>query len=208
MAQTYLDIQNAILLNAFDSATYRNSAKQAILDALGDIARQMRLPANETTTTITTVGGTASYALPGTNVRLIDVEDTTNNSGLDEMDLDTFDDLPPSNGTPEVYSLYANNIQFWPTPNSPITITARYLRTMGLPASDGDVMATVTGLPEESLGMLVSFGRHRLFRYEDDAQMSAFWLSEYERELRRYKGAIQRRNLARVRRVPGPYRVR
>jgi hypothetical protein len=65
------------------------------------------------------------------------------------------------------------------------------------------VMATVTGIPEDYLHGLVEYARHRMFRLEDDAEMSAFWKNEWQETLRKLKGDVQRRDVGRKRQVPG-----
>jgi hypothetical protein len=53
MAQTYADIQTQVLFDDFNADKYRSTARQAILDAIGEVARQVRLPANETSQQLT-----------------------------------------------------------------------------------------------------------------------------------------------------------
>jgi hypothetical protein len=71
MAQTYADLQTqALWFDDFDADKYRAAAKQAILDAIGEVARQVRLPANETSQSRSPSSpGPASYSVPA-GVRL------------------------------------------------------------------------------------------------------------------------------------------
>jgi hypothetical protein len=73
MAQSFVDLQNQALSRDFDAATYRSEARQAILDALGEISRKVQLPANERVATITLVPGQASYTLPSANIRVLGI---------------------------------------------------------------------------------------------------------------------------------------
>jgi hypothetical protein len=206
MAQTYGDLQTQALSDDFNSTKYLSVAKQAILDAVGEVARQVRLPFNEATYNLPLVNGTASYTLPAgatAPVRILSVYDATNHDPLAEVEPDVLDDLAPMNGRPQIFALYNTQVTLYPTPNVTPTITVRYLKIGGAPTSDTDVMATVTGIPEDYLHGLVEYARHRMFRLEDDAEMSAFWKNEWQETLRKLKGDVQRRDVGRKRQVPG-----
>jgi hypothetical protein len=205
MAQTYADIQTQTLFDDFDASKYRATAKQAILDAIGEVARQVRLPANETSQFLTLVSGTGSYTVP-TGVRLIEVFDSDVDSPLSEISQQWIDDQPDSRGRPAVFALYGQSLTLYPTPDSAAyPITVRYLKQGAVPVSDTDQMAAVTGIPEDYLHGLVEYARARLFRYEDDPDMSAFWLGQWQDTLRKLKGDMQRRNTGRRRQVPGMF---
>jgi hypothetical protein len=205
MAQTYADIQTQVLWDDFSQDKYRSAARQAILDAIGEVARQVRLPANETSQALTLTSGTGSYSVP-TGVRLIEVFDSDIDEPLAEVSQQWIDDQPASNGRPAVFALYGQNLTLYPTPDSAAyPITVRYLRQGNVPANDNDPMAAVTGIPEDYLHGLVEYARARLFRYEDDPDMSTFWDAQWQATLRKLKGDMQRRNTGRRRQVPGMF---
>jgi hypothetical protein len=205
MAQTYADIQTQVLFDDFDASRYRSAAKQAILDAIGEVARQVRLPANETSQTLTLTSGTANYSVPA-GVRLTEVYDSGVDQTLSEVSEEWLDTQPDSTGRPVVFALYGSSLTLYPTPDSATyPITVRYLKQGSVPVNDNDQMAAVTGIPEDYLHGLVEYARARLFRYEDDPDMSAFWDSRWQDTLRKLKGDLQRRNTGRRRQIPGMF---
>src|SRR3954447_18818031 len=109
MAQTFADLQIQTLHDDFDASKYRSHARQAILDAIGEIARQVRLPANETSQQLTIVSGTGSYSVP-TWVRLLEVVVPQTDEPLAEVSQQWIDDQPNSTGRPAVFALYGQNL--------------------------------------------------------------------------------------------------
>jgi phosphopantothenoylcysteine synthetase/decarboxylase len=206
MAQTFLDLQNQALgPDDFDPGRYRAEAKQAIIDAIGEIARSTRLPANETSYTIPVVAGTQDYTLPtgasGT-VRVLSVIDTQTADPLQDITESTLDDLASSRGRPVAFSLYGANLSLYPTPDQTYSLTLRYLRQGGVPANDTDPVSATTGIPEDYLHALVEYARHRLFRKEDDFEAANYWEGQYRQSLQRLKADVQRRDVGAKRRVP------
>lgn len=210
MPQTYADLQTQALFDDFDAGKYRSVARQAILDAIGEVARSLRLPANEATYTLPLTAGTATYTLPSDSsgvVRILSVYDATNENDLDDVNPDTFDSFATATGVPTAFMLYGSGVQLYPTPAAPLpTITVRYLKRGGVPLNDTDAMADVTGIPEDYLHGLVEYARHRLFRYEDDPDMSQFWLTQWQATLAKLRGDVQRRDVGRKRQIPGQSR--
>lgn len=206
MAQSFLDLQNSALSDDFDPGKYRVEARQAILDAIGEIARSTRLPANEATGTITTAAGTQDYALPsgasGT-VRVLSLVDAQTDDPLTDITRAALDDTPDARGRPTSFALYASNVSLYPTPDQAYNFTLRYLRQGATPSNDSDMVAAVTGIPEDYLHALVAYARFRLFRKEDDWEAANYWEGQYRQTLQRLKADVQRRDVGAKRRVPG-----
>jgi hypothetical protein len=200
MAQTFLMVQNAALGDDFNES-YRTQVKQAINDALDKIARNAHLGKLETSYQPAIAVGTAAYDLPVADVRLRSVFDTLTRTPLTEVDQEDIDTAPVQVGVPWAYAQYAGQIVFYPTPSTARSITVRYLMRVTDLSADTDVVAT--SVPEEYVNMLISFARSRLFAWQDDPEMSAFWLAEWNRELAELRADAQRRSLRRVRQVPG-----
>lgn len=205
MPQSYLDIQNSALGNDFDPNVYRPLAKQSILDALGEIARKVQMPANEDTASVVTVAGTASYLLPATNIRVLTVFDAADGAELESVTQEAVDANPSQAARPSGYALYAGNIVLWPTPQTVRTLTLRFLGATGLPSLDTDIMQAATGVPEDYLHGLVEYARWRLFRQEDDFEAARFWQGEWQATLLSLKADVQRRDRSRKRQVPGMF---
>lgn len=202
MAQTLSDLLSLTLSNDFDASVYSTQARQAILDAVGEVSRNVRLPANETTSTITTVAGTAGYTLPTGAVRVLSIIDPATADPLTDVGMSVLDDEPDTRGRPSSYGLYGTSITLSPTPDQAYSLTLRYLRQGATPTSDSDVVATATGIPEDYLFGLVAYARGRLFLLEDDAEMAAVWQGQWQQALAKLKADVQRRDLSTVRRVP------
>jgi hypothetical protein len=203
MAQTFLDLVNSALSDDFDPGKYRPEARQAVLDAIGEISRNVRLPANETTQTITTVAGTNSYSLPTGNVRVLSLVDPQTADPLTDVEVSALDDTPSTGrGRPTSFALYGSSLTLYPTPDQAYSLTLRYLRQGATPSSDSDVVATTTGIPEDYLHALVAYARYRLFRKEDDWEAANYWEGQYRQTLQRLKAEMQRRDVGARRRVP------
>lgn len=202
MAQTLSDLLTLTLSNDFDAGVYSTPARQGILDAVGEVARNVRLAANEATTTITTVAGTQDYNVPAGTVRVLSVFDTQTDDPLEDITRVTLDDQPDSRGRPTSYALYGGSLSLYPTPDQAYSLSLRYLRQGATPVADSDVVATVTGIPEDYLFGLVAYARARLFYLEDDAEMAAVWQGQWQQTVQKLKADVQRRDLSSVRRVP------
>lgn len=204
MGQTYLDLQNEALSADFNPDTYRAVAKQAIADALSDMARQVDLPGMRGTWTPTITAGVASLTLPSDDLRILSAYDSVNHVPLDEVSQEAIDNAPIGRGRPQAYSVYGTSATLYPTPDQAYTLVFRYAKDISGEADTTDLSVYV---PDSYLNAAVSFARHRMFRLEDDAQMSQFWRAEYERDLLRMKADLQRGDRNLIRQIPGPYRA-
>lgn len=202
--RSFLDLQDDALGDDFGADKYRTSVKRWINDALADIARKVHLPGLEDVWTPTLVSGTSTYALPSDDVRILSAFDGDLHQSIDELMPADLDTAPTSSGRPSSFAQVGTSVVLYPTPDSAYSVSFRYLRTLtDLSADDSTAGPTI---PDSYADMVVSFVRSRLFRKEDDKEMSDFWRAEYERDLQSLRSDIQRRSRSRVRQVPGPYR--
>jgi hypothetical protein len=201
MAVTFGDLQTGALGDDFDDTKYRARVKQAINDGLDKIARNAHLGSLEVSYSPTIVPGTASYLLPTNDVRIRSVFDTLQHVPLEEVDIEDIDLAAAKSGRPWCYAQYGGSIIFYPTPSTAYAVTVRYMQNVTALVNDTDPVSVA--IPEEYGNMLISFARSRLFAWEDDPEMSAFWLAEWTRELSELRSDAQRRSLRRVRQVPG-----
>jgi hypothetical protein len=200
--RTYLDLQNDALGDDFDAGKYRVSVKQWINDALQDIARVAHIPGLEATWSPDILAGEASYELPSDKIRLLSAFGDDSRP-LGEVAIEDIDTTPAGSGRPVEFAQSGGNVVFYPAPDQAYTVTFRYLTSLA--ALTADIDAASLEIPDAYADMVVAFVRSRLFRKEDDVQMSQFWRSEYERDLLRLKADVQRRSRSRVRQIPGPY---
>jgi hypothetical protein len=189
MPQTLSDLQTLALSDDFDATKYGGRARQAILDAISEVARSLRLPSSEASYTVPTTAGVADYQLPSDFIRALGLYRTADDVRLYEQTTDEADQNEASTGLPYAYSVYGTTLTLYPTPNASTALRLRYLKEPNQPAQT-DAVASTTGIPESYLDMLVSYARAKLFRFEDDPEMSQFWYAEFRRELGRMRGDL------------------
>jgi len=187
--RTLSDLVTEALHDDFDRTKYGGRAQQAILDAISEVSRAMRLPGSERTYTVPVVAGTADYSLPSDFMRVLDVSRTADATRLVPLSPEELDEEDTATGTPVGFSTFGTTLTLYPTPNAAVDVRLRYLRELSTP-NVNDSVASVTGLPESGLDALVSFARSKLFRFEDDPEMSGFWRAEYQRDLNRLRGDL------------------
>lgn len=199
MADSFLDLQNLALSNDFDGDTYRQQAKRAINDALQDMSRRGAIPKLEQTDALAVTSQTVD--LPADNVRLLHVYVDSPRQPVQEISMDEFDELAsPATGVPRSFAVFSGTIYLYPAPVSQVTLVVRYRREPTTLVNDADNLGEI---PDGYGWMLVAFARSRLFAFEDDAQMAQYWMGEYERMLGLLRADVGRRDLGRVRQVPG-----
>jgi hypothetical protein len=204
--QTAGDLVTQALADDFSSAKYSTQALRAINDAIADVLRSARIPVREQIAAVAVSAGTRTYALPANTLRVLAVEDASGGL-LEQLDATWIDARGSDRGTPAGYALFGGTLTLYPLPSGDTTLTVRIQQIPSDLVSGAEVYAA-TGIPDSYQDMLVAFARSRLFRYEDDAEMSAFWRAEYERDLRRLRGDMGMRAVPRRRRVPGMMRAR
>ena len=204
-ARTFQDVQTDALSNDFDPTQYGPRAQTAIDDALRDIARNVRLGTLDQTYTVPIVANTQAYALPTDFIRLWEVWNPVDGWPLDGLGMPDIDTAPPgSTGKPTGYAIFANQIYLWPAPNNPTyQVNVRYSRDPAILINPTDPVSAV--IPDEYGDLLVAFARYRMFRFEDDADMTQFWRNEYDALLQRMKSDMQRQNPARTKQIQGRY---
>lgn len=82
-----------------------------------------------TSTSTTTVSGTASYAVPTGCRQTISIVDTTNKNKLEPRDIAWYEQQDTSTdvtGAPEYYVRYGSNYLLWPTPDGAYSLRIRY----------------------------------------------------------------------------------
>jgi hypothetical protein len=203
VGQTLNDLVSQALSQDFSASTYKSVAQQAIRDALTLVAREIDMPSLQGTWTPTLVAGTADYPLVADDVRILSAFDADTRAPLTELSRESLDAQTTGRGRPWAYAIYNGVLTVSPTPDQTYPLTFRYSKDMAALTDSSDVSAYV---PDGYLNMLVAFARHRLFRLEDDAQMSQFWRGEFDRDFARLRSDIQRGSRNRVRRVPGMFR--
>jgi hypothetical protein len=204
MAQTFVQLQDSVLGDDFDSTKYRTEAKQAINDALDDIARQASLPLLEGSFSPTLVAGTSSYAIPVDEVQITSAFDSDTHNPLRQVTRDWIDDRDDVRGAPYAYAQYGGQIILFPTPDRVYPLTFRYAKEAANVTLDAADVTTV--IPDSYAYAVVAFARSWLFAKEEDSVQSDFWLGRYDRALQRIKSDVGRRRP--TRQVPGMWASR
>jgi len=197
MAKTLAILATDVLSDDFDTIKYQARAEAAINDALKHIARTTDIPLNQTSSTIPTVSGTASYALPSDFLYMralthVDTGQTLSPlvGGIDEYDALVTTLTTGRSGRPGSYVVEANSLLLHPTPGSAYDIRLRYAK---VPVDLSGAVELSTIFPEEYGYLLVCFGRARLFRFEDDPQMADYWQAQFETGLAKLRTDLQYR---------------
>lgn len=183
--RSFKDLQDEVLNLGFNDARYRARIKTWLNEGLHRVARNSQLLDGQST--LNTVAG-QSLALPGTNLRVRAVRNTTTGRILDAITLDAyqqaFEDNMTATGSPEAYTVLNGQLLFVPAPDKayPMEITF-----WGNPADfvgDTDTVTTI-GLPagaDDYLHVLVDYAAYKAYRNEDDPEMATFYFNEFQRE--------------------------
>lgn len=180
---TFKEMQDEVLAHGF-AETYRTRVKTWLNTAQSRIARSLEVSEKFTSTTLTTVIGTDEYATPTNTIKVQGVIDEALGYQLDYiLNPDTLiagNANGTYNGRPVEYSFSPVGIILSPVPDAVYTFTVLYY----VRPSDLSADADVSTLPADFHDIMCSWTLARAYRSEDDAQMSQFYMTEYERDLR------------------------
>lgn len=194
---TFLELQDEALHDDFSATKYRALVKRWINQALHRIARRMKMRDLEAAQSIATVAGTSFYALNSDAVRVRSLHFVGDPESLTQVDLRDVDDSPAATGRPTDYAFNGSGITLYPSPDGAYTLELRYWRNALSLSNDGDVV----DIPADYEDLLVTFARAKLFRAEDDGDMYAFYMSQFESELQQMRADVQNRG-GQVKRTP------
>jgi hypothetical protein len=159
---------------------------QLVNAALQHISTERDWPWLEKTTTVDTVGGTATYAVPADWIRSVSVIGASGvplrRTPIDELDYMT------GSGTPRFFGIFGDQIVVRPTPSGVETLIHRYLATAPVLAADGDTPT----MPAVYHHALVAFASYLLFRRTGNVTEAGAALAEYEGWLDRMRKQADR----------------
>lgn len=187
--QTYRNIQDDVLsLISKSDAITRNRVKRWInLGQKNFVAREV-WPFRETTSTLTTVGGTQEYDIK-TNLPNIDEQNiisvTTQGGGGQKLTYKPFNQLralyPDLEATgaavPRFYYLKAGKIGFWPMPNDAYDIAVDYYALADDMVDDSDESI----IPDSYREALTHYALSREHDYNTDPDLAVKAMNEYEK---------------------------
>lgn len=183
---TFNDIYTEVLnTGGFDPTVYTSRVKSWVNTAQAQIARSVEIPDLFTSTVITTVAGTADYALPADLIRINGLIDTMNLWPLRSVDdsdyLFAADQLNLITGRPELYAIAPGAVaKLYPVPDAAYALTLTYYRRPPDLVNDTDV----SQIPVDYHDLMVSFALYKAYRSEDDIQMAQFYTQEFNAGVR------------------------
>jgi hypothetical protein len=178
---TFKVLQDEVLAHGFAEG-YRARTKVWLNQAQSRIARHVEIRELYTTSSYTTVAGTATYTLPTDFVRATGLQNTSQQYRLtyvDDPNLLREDNLLYQRGSPTSFSFSESGLLLSPIPGSVESLLLTYYKRPADLSADGDTSV----LPADYHDLMVSWTLSRAYRSEDDAQMSQFYQAEYQRDL-------------------------
>jgi hypothetical protein len=206
MLETFGECVNEVLQYGFNDGPQVNRARveRWINEGQKQIAREVEAPEFQTTQTLTLIQGQWKYQLPTDFLRMQDIYYPELVARLRPLDLQQYDMAAPAKfeGPPEMYTLYANELWLFPTPNnSTDTLEVRYIKTAPILTAEGDLPL----LDKDYLHLLTDYAVQRAFAAEDDIESATAWRTRYKEDLDAYASDKQRRDVDRPRTLDGSW---
>lgn len=196
MARSFSQLQAEVFHDEFDATKYAPLVQRWLNEAAQKFAREVQLPSQLVSTTITLPAGTSTYTVPDDWEVIENIWNGTN--PLDEIDPDDAQ-MDTSNGNINSFAIYGRTLTFRPAPVKSTTLTVRYQLTVSDMVNDQDPVS----IPEDYADVLVSYARSKAFAMEDDFEGSAFYRQLWEDGLSRARSRLQLRTRNRVRQISG-----
>ena len=199
--RTFLELQNEALHDDFSQTKYRALCKRYLNEAQRRIFRRARVPEGESTHVIVTVPGDPDVDEAVDLVRMSSLRNTTDAIPLIHRSVDELDELGASAGKPTHYAQVGRRLVFWPTPDAAYNLEGRTQVTATEMVADDDFPQLV----DDYCDLLVTWARSRLYRLEDDEEMSRALKEDFEIEFGQLRAEINRRRRGGRRQVPGAF---
>lgn len=178
----FLALQNAVLIERFDPTVYRDRVKGWLNDANSKVRRRLKLPDAELRGPLVTVAGQPMYDVPAGTLRVLGVSYPVEAQRLEPLDLRALDVVEVgATGRPTGYVFTGTKLVFTPTPDAAYTLELDTISAAPKLVADSDVPA----LPEEYHDVLVTYAQSRGYRSEEDFELAAAFMNDYELELQR-----------------------
>lgn len=151
------------------------------LDAAINVALQKSTtthdwPWLQTTTTITTVVGTDTYAVPADFLRTNSITVTTTGEVIEVRAMKVIRQIVSAATPPEVYSIYAGSVYLRPIPSVIQTLTHDYYRIENTLLSDSDASL----VPDPFADGIVEYAAYLLFRVTRELDKADDALAAYK----------------------------
>jgi hypothetical protein len=181
----------------------RKRIEQWVNEGQKMVAREVEAPEFQTTEVLKMIQGTWKYPLPADFLRMQDIYYPELVARLKPLDLQQFDMSAPAKfeGPPEMYTLYANELWLFPTPNSTELLEVRYIKTAPVLKTEAEIPL----LDKDYLHLLVDYAAERAFKAEDDIEAAQAHRTRWKEDLDNYATDKQRRDVDRPRTLDGSW---
>ena len=178
------ELRAEVNARGFTTPTFTDARiNQLLNDAQNFVARRCNYWVNESSDSISTVSGTASYAWPSDLGRVREVFGTDEHFALVPVGLRQIDRSLPANGRPYFYALDGGNIHLYPTPDNVYTLTLRYWAIPTAMSSDSDT----PNLPTDWHHILWTYVVWKCFEADDDSALGPYWKNEFNQLLAEFE---------------------
>jgi hypothetical protein len=205
MLETFGEVVNEVLQFGFNDGPQvnRKRVENWVNEAQKQIAREVEAPEFQSTENLTMIQGQWKYPLPSDFLRMQDIYYPELVARLRPLDLQQYDMAAPAKfeGPPEMYTLYADELWLFPTPNSSELLEVRYIKTAPVLKAETDIPL----LDKDYLHLLTDYAIERAFHAEDDMEAAASWRTRYKEDLDAYATDKQRRDVDRPRTLDGSW---
>lgn len=179
---TFLDLQDQVLDYGF-GADYRTRVKSWLNEAQQRIARSLELRELLTSTSISATRDTSVYSLPTDFVRIAALLHEGDGTWLEYQTnphhVLAINQSGDTTGVPTGYTLASGGLLLTPVPDNSYTLTLAYYKRPTTLVDDTDVPL----INADYYDLMVTYALSRAYRAEDDAEMSQFYMQEYQRDL-------------------------
>lgn len=187
---TFLELQDEVLAHGFAASAYRERVKRWLNEGLHRVQRLVRFPDFGD---LVTVAGEGSVDLPSGALRVHSITDPTTRSTLAPLSPDEYDESTLTPGKPGGWMVYQGKVYLDPTPNQAYTFQIRFSMNSVDLVNDNDTFEGL-GLPaglNDYAMVIVEWALSRAYRAEDDAEMSALYMQQFNADLLVLKGDFQ-----------------
>ena len=204
--ETFGEICNEVLNFGFNDGPQvnRKRIENWVNEAQKKVARKVAASEFQKTHVYTLVQGQFKYELPEGFLRVQDIYYPELVCRLKPIDIQQFDMTAPAKfeGPPENYTIYANELWVFPTPNnSTDTLEFRFIETPPQLKAEGDIPV----LDKDYSQLLVDYAVMKAFEAEDDTEAAQAHKARWKEELDEYATDKQWRVQDRPRTLEGSW---
>jgi hypothetical protein len=187
------DLVEEVLSHQFSATQYTTYAQQKLNEGQAYICAQTDFRELESTTDLTLVSGTASYALPTDYSRLRTInriETDSTAEALRSMEKPAFDLLVPSDGEPTRFLIQGSTVKVWPTPDASGTVRLNYFATP-ITLISGEVAPNTPQIPAQYTYIMVHWALKHCYERENDYNSAVYHKGEFEAGIMKCRGEVQ-----------------